>query len=114
MRFPATTGWGLLAALVAVSACCVCLWRGACWSVRCVLLVVVWVWVCLLCVLVPVWRVAVGFPGSGLLLVYEWGWLVCVVCGPSPILAEVPECVLPPRLAALRCRWGWVSFATPG
>ena len=43
--------------------CFVCSWRGACWCVRCVFVVVVWVWVCLPCVLVRVWRVAVGFPG---------------------------------------------------
>ena len=47
--------------------CCVCLWRGACWCVRCVFVAVVWVWVCLPCVLARVWRsVAVCFPGWGL------------------------------------------------
>ena len=47
----------------------VCLWHGACWCVCCVFVVVVWVLVCLPCVLVCVLRVAVGFPGLGLLLV---------------------------------------------
>ena len=37
-----------------------------------------------------------------------WVWLVCVVGGPSPLLAEVPACVFPPLLAGLRCRWCWV------
>ena len=49
--------------------CCVCSSRGACWCVRCVFVVMAWVWVCLWCVLVRVWRVAVGFPGWGLCLV---------------------------------------------
>ena len=77
VRLPATPGWGLPAAVVAAFPrgwvggfpCCVCLWRGTCWRVRCVFVVVVWVWVCRWCVLVRVWRVAVGFPGWGLLLV---------------------------------------------
>ena len=79
-RFRAGPGWGLLAAVMAVSAgfdggfpCCVCLWRGACWCVCCVFVAVVWVWVCLPCVLARVWRrVAVCFPGWGLLLVLVW------------------------------------------
>ena len=82
--FPATPSWGPPAAAVGVSAgggfpCCVCLWRGACWCVRCVFVAVVWVWVCLPCVLARVWRrVAVCFPGWGLLLVLVWVgvWLV--------------------------------------
>ena len=94
--------------------CCVCLWRGACWCVRGVFVVVVLVWVCLPCVLVRVWRVAVGFPGSGLLVVQVWVWLVCVVGGSSPLLAEVPECVSPPLLAGFCWRWWWVFLATPG
>ena len=52
--------------------CCVCLWRGTCWCLHCRFVVVVWVWVCLPCVLVRVWRVAVGFPGPDLLLVCVW------------------------------------------
>ena len=78
MRFPATPGWVLPAAVVAVSAalgggspvlcvfvarrvlvCALCI-RGGGVGV---------VWVCLPRVLVRVWRVAVGFPGWGLLLV---------------------------------------------
>ena len=96
--------------------CCVCLWRGACWCARCVFVVVVWVLVCLPCLLVRVWRVAVGFPGWGLLLVYVWVWvwLPCVVGGPSPLLAEVPVCVFPPLLAGFRCRWWWVFLASAG
>ena len=46
--------------------------RGVGWGflVVCVFVAVVWVWVCLPCVLARVWRrVAVCFPGWGLLLV---------------------------------------------
>ena len=32
-------------------------------------------------------------------------WLVCGVCGPSPLLAEVPVCYSPPLLAGFRCLW---------
>ena len=41
-------------------------------------------------------------------------WLVCVVVGPSPLLAEVPVCYSPPLLAGFRCRWWWAVPATPG
>ena len=40
------------------------------------------------------------------------GW--CAVVGPSPLLAEVPECDFPLLLAGFRCRWWWVLLATPG
>ena len=53
--FPRGRVWGF--------PCCVCLWRGACWCVRRVFVVLVWVWLCLLCVLVRLWFVVVGFPG---------------------------------------------------
>ena len=58
---PPLHGGGPPAAAVGVSAaggfpCCVCLWRGACWCVRCVFVAVVLVWVCLPCVLARVWR----------------------------------------------------------
>ena len=124
MRFPATPGWGPLAAvvcgrlplLVAGSGCssppllagvrrprqwpsprgwmggfswCVCWWRGACARGVCARVCVVcsWWWrrcVCVfrvcwcVCVCVRVWCVAVGFPDSGLPLVWVWVWLVCV------------------------------------
>ena len=52
--------------------------------------------------------------GWGLPLVLVWVWLVCAVVGPSPLLAEVPECDFPPHLARFRCRWWWVLLATPG
>ena len=52
--------------------------------------------------------------GWGLPLVWVWVWLVCAVVGPSPLLAEVPECDFPPLLAGFRCRWWWVLLATPG
>ena len=66
----------------------------------------------------------VGGAGWGVLLVWVWVWLVCAVVGPSPLLAEVPECDFPPLLAGVRWRrwcvggvvagvWcGW-SLATP-
>ena len=72
--------WPVPRGLGAGFPCCVCLWRGVCWCVRCVFVAVVWVWVCLPCVLARVWgRVAVCFPGWGLLLVLVWVevWLVC-------------------------------------
>ena len=155
MRFPAIPGWGPPAAAVAVSVGSgggrvggfpgsVCLWDGACawclcWCVCCVFVVVVWVRVCLpfvlVCVCVRVWCVVVGFSGWGLLLVQVWVWLVCAVVGPSPLLAEVPECSWlgfaaggggcsspllaedprcgsPPLLAGVRWRW-WCVVAGP-
>ena len=75
-------------------------------------------WVCLPCVLVCVrvcvwcvsglWLLHLASLGWGLLLVFVWVWLVCVVVGPSPLLAEGPECDSPPLLAGFRCRWWWV------
>ena len=35
-------------------------------------------------------------------------WLICVVVGPSPLLAEVPECDSPPILAGFCYQWWWV------
>ena len=52
--------------------------------------------------------------GWGLPLVWVWVWLVCAVVGPSPLLAEVPECEFPPLLAGCRCRRRWAVLATPG
>ena len=100
MLLPATPGWAPLPVVVGVPRhswlgsagrgdgvsvgggfkCCVCLWHGACWCVRCVFVALVWVWVCLLCVLARVWRrVAVCFLGWGLLLLLVWVgvWWVC-------------------------------------
>ena len=85
--------------------CCLYLWLGACWCVRCGFVAVVWVWVCLPCVLARVRRrVAVCFPSWGLLLgVVRVGmWLVCG--RPSPLLAEVPAQISPSLLAGFRCR----------
>ena len=52
--------------------------------------------------------------GWDLPLVWVLMWLVCVVVGPSPLLAEVPEWDSPPLLAEFRCRWWWVLLTTPG
>ena len=49
-----------------------------------------------------------AFPGPAHAL-----WPVCVVVGPSPLLAEVPVCYSPPLLAGFRCRWWWAFLATP-
>ena len=128
LRFPITPGWGLPAAAVAVSVglgggflvVCVFVARRVrawclCWCVCRVFVVVAWVWVCLPCVLVCVCVCAwVAGAGWGLPSVWVWVWLVCVVVGPSPLLAKVPECDSPPLLAGLRCRWWWVLLATPG
>ena len=134
VRFPATPGWGLLAAVVRGVWCVVCgVWCAA---------VVCW-WGCGWCVvwLVPrhSWRRFLcatprhswlGFaaggggrsspllaegPGRGstpLLARVRWRrwcavglWLVCGVVGPSPLLAEVPACYSPPLLVGFRCRW---------
>ena len=110
-----------------------CLWRGAgawrlCWCVCRVFVVsvslVVRVWVCLpsvfVCLCVRVWFVRglwlpmLASPRWCLLVVLVWLWLVCAVVGPSPLLAEVPVCELPPLLAGFHCRWLWVFLATPG
>ena len=108
-RLPATAGWGPPAAVVGFSAgrgflCCVCLWHGARWCVRCVLVAVVWVWVCLLCVLACVWRrVAFCFPGWGLLLVLVWVG-VWLVCGRSLATPGRGSCVRFPATS------GWVAL----
>ena len=107
-------GWGFLVVCVFVArcvrACCLC------WSV-CRVFVVAWVWVCLPCVLVSVCVCVCGCvagAGWGLPLVRVWVWLVCAVVVPSPLLAEVPECDFPQRLAGFHCRWWSVLLATPG
>ena len=139
VRFPATPGWRLLAAVVRGVWCVVCgVWCAA----------VVCRWGCGWCAvwLVPrhSWRrflcatprhswlgfAAAGWgrsspllaegPGRGsppLLAGARWRrWcavglrLVCGVVGPSPLLAEVPACYSPPLLAGFRCRWWCVVF----
>ena len=134
VRFPATPGWGLLAAVVRGVWCVVCgVWCAA---------VVCW-WGCGWCVvwLVPrhswrrfLWATPrhswLGFaaggggrpspllaegPGRGsppLLAGVRWRrwcavgwWLVCGVVRPWPLLAEVLACYSPPLLAGFRCRW---------
>ena len=131
VQFPATPGWGPPAAAVAVSV-------GGGFHVLCVLVAqrvrVVSVLVCVVCVcgvcvgggagvgvcvcvcvcVVCWWRVVAGPCLRRLLLALVGVWLACAVVGPSPLLAEVPVCVFPPLLAAFRCRWWWVSLATPG
>ena len=138
--FPVSPGWGgvggqgrfllflavLLvcvspAPLVVVRRRCVCLWRGACARGVCAGVCVVQSWwrgcgcVFRVCSCVCV-CVCAGVAGAGwcLLLVLVCVWLVCAVVGPSPFLAEVPECHFPPLLAGLRCRRWWVLLATPG
>ena len=133
MRFPATPGWGPLAAVVCGVWCVVCgLWYAA---------VVCW-WGCGWCVvwLVPrhswrrslcatprdswlgfaaggggVWCVVCGVwcvvCGGGVLVGL---WLVCGVVGPTPLLAEVPVCYSLPLLAGYRCRRWRAFLATPG
>ena len=59
------------------------------------------------CVVCGVWCVVCG---GGVLVGL---WLVCVVVGPSPLLAEVHVCYSPPLLAGFRCRWWWTFLATP-
>ena len=92
--------------MVSVLVCVSCVCSGGVVCHPCVLVCV--------CVCVLVWCVAVGFPGWGLLFVWVSVWLVCVVVGPSPLVAEVPKCDCPPLLAGFRCRWWWVLLATPG
>ena len=96
--------WPFPRGLVGGFPCCVCLCRGACWCVRCVFVAVVWVWVCLLCVLARVWqRVAVCFPGWGLLPVLVWVGL-WLVCGRSLANPGGGSCVLFPATP------GWVAL----
>ena len=93
MRFTATPGWGPADVAVAISGAlgggfpfCVCSWRGACaWCL----------YRCVCCVFVV----------SVLVVVRVWVCLVCVVVGPSPLVAEDPECDSPPLLAGFRCLW---------
>ena len=100
----------------------VCLWRGACARGVCagVCVVCSWWWRGCGCVFRVCWCVCVcvcacvAGAGWGLPLVWVWVWLVCVVVGPPPLLAEVPECDSPPLLAGFCCRWWWVLLATPG
>ena len=128
VRFPATPGWGLRAAVVC-DGVVAGVWCG--WSLAtpgggsCVLLPATPGWVSLpvvvcssppllagacwrrWCVACGVWCVVCG--------VRRWcvGGVVAVV-GPSPLLAEVPVCYSPPLLAGFRCRWRWAVLATPG
>ena len=100
---------------------CACLWRGARARGVCagVCVMCSW-WRGCGCVFRVCWCVCVcgcgcvAGAGWGLPLVWVRVWLVCAVVGPSPLLAEVPECEFPPLLAGFRCRWWWVVLATPG
>ena len=128
---PATPGWGPLAAVVCgVWFVAVVCWWGCCWCV--VWLVPRHSWRRFLCATPR--HSWLGFAAAGggrsppLLagvrlrrrcVVCGGGvlvglWLVCVVVGPSPLLAEVPVCYSPPLLAGFRCRWWWAVPATPG
>ena len=140
VRFPATPGWGLLAAVVRGVWCVVCgvwcaavvCWWGCGWSV--VWLVPRHSWRRFLCATPrhswlgfaaggggrspPLLAEGPGRGSSPLLAGVRWRrwcvvglWLVCGVVGPSPLLAEVPVCYSPPLLAGFRCRW-WC--AVPG
>ena len=109
---------------------CVCgvgsrAWRS-CFFVFCVFVVSVllvgWrggvVWLCLpralVCVLACAWCVGglwLLVPASlgwGLRLLFVWVWLVCVVGGPSPLLAEGVGCSSPPLLAGVCRLWLWL------
>ena len=105
VRFPATLGWGPLAALVCGVWCVLCgVWCAA---------VVCW-WGCGWCVfwLVPrhSWRRFLcatphhSWPGSAA------GGGGCS----TPLLAEGPGCGSPRLLAGFRCRRWWVLLATSG
>ena len=141
MRFPATPGWGALAAVVCgVRQWCVGgvvsgVWCG--WSLATpgagssVLLPATPGWVLLPVVVrgrrhswlrvpgaVPrhSWLGSAGGVAVWCMAVVCWlgFWLVCGVVGPSPLLAEVPVCYSPPLLAGFCCRWWWAFLATPG
>ena len=124
LRSSPTPGWGPPAAAVAFS-----VGLGEGFPVMCVFVArrvrVVSVLVCVSCVRggsvgVGVSCVYVGvcvcvcacvvccgwFPRLGLAagVGVLWVWLVCAVVGPSPLLAEVPDCDSPPLLAGFRCR----------
>ena len=101
---------GVRAGACVVCSWCLCWWCG-CMCVCCVCLCVC---VCVCGLLVVCGCRALLSPGWGLLLVSVGVWLVCVVIGPSPLLAEAAECHSPPLLAGLCCRWWWVFLATPG
>ena len=87
--------------------CCVCLWRGAGWCAHFVFVVVLWVWVCLPCVFVPVWRVAVGFPG------WACCWCRCGCgCGWWVLWAVPPHSWR--RFLCVFSRHSWLGFAAGG
>ena len=120
---PATTGWGLLAALLCGVWCVVCgVLVGSLATPgggSCVLLPATPGWVSLPLVVGGPRHSWLGSAGGGGVWCVVCGvllglWLVCGVVGPSPPLAEVPVCYSPPLLAGFRCRWWWAVPATPG
>ena len=142
-RFPATPGWGPMAAVVCGVWCvAVVCWWGCCWCV--VWLVPRHSWRRFLCAtprhswlgfaaggggrFSPLLAEGPGCGSPPLLAGVRWRrWcvvcgggvlvglsLVCGVVGPSPILAEVPVCYSRPLLAGFRCRWWCAVHATPG
>ena len=122
-RLPATPGWGPPAVAVGVLPgggfpCCVCLWRGVCvwclcWCVWCVfvvsVLVVVWVWACLLRVFLCVC--------VGACVVCWWCVLWCgVVCwrgrGRCVVWSVPRHCWQ--RFLCATPRHSWLGFAAGG
>ena len=105
MRFPATPGWGPLAAVVCGVWCVVCgVWCAA---------VVCW-WYCGWCV---VWLVPRHSWQRSLCATPRHSWLGFAAGGvgrSSPLLAEGPGCGSPPLLPGFRCRRWWALLATPG
>ena len=101
---------------VCAGVCVVCSWCLWWWWCRCGCVFRVCFCVCVcVCGLLAVcgcWSLLP--PGSGLLVVLVWVWLVCAVVGPLPLLAEVPVCDSPLILAGFRGRWWWAFLATPG
>ena len=104
-RFPATLGWGRLAAVMCGVWCVVCgVWCAA---------VVCW-WGCGWCV---VWLVPRHSWRRFLCATPRHSWLGFAAGGggrSSPLLAEGPGRWSPPPLAGFRCRRWWVLLATPG
>ena len=105
LRFPATSGWVSLSAVVGAPRHSLLRvpgavprhsWLGSAGGGG--------VW----CVVCCVWCVVCG---GGVLVGL---WLVCGLVGLSPLLAEVPVCYSPPLLAWFRCWWWRAFLATPG